>query len=268
MNELNSHVERVVRPIRARPGRKARMRRELLAHLTGIYDEERASLGDDRLALAQAVRRFGDPAELTRELQATVPRVERWLFAEASGPHPLPWLDVQRAGREALRLLTEPGRFSVRAALRVSARCTAILLASGLAAGTLGAAFALAAGDGPIRPGRGVGVLLGFSAYAFAAIPFGLGVVRYAFRGPSVGSAVRAAGFAAGLLLLGAGIVPVLGLAQPDNPLWDYLIGSPDRWAATAAVLAGWVLLPAAAVKVNWYFERSATPAALPEAAE
>ena len=57
------------------------MREELLAHLTAAFDEEAARLGDDRAALGRTLRRFGDPADLTRELQAAVPWLERVLFA-------------------------------------------------------------------------------------------------------------------------------------------------------------------------------------------
>ena len=73
MNELMVHVERAVRPVRARPARKLKMRQELLAHLAGIYDEELARRGDPAAARAEALRRFGDPAALTRELQDSVP---------------------------------------------------------------------------------------------------------------------------------------------------------------------------------------------------
>ena len=41
MKALRIHVERVVRPIRASNRRKDRMREELLAHLVGLFDEER-----------------------------------------------------------------------------------------------------------------------------------------------------------------------------------------------------------------------------------
>jgi ATP-dependent Clp protease ATP-binding subunit ClpC len=80
-------VERAVRPVRASVKRKRQMREELLVHLTAICDEEQQSGSPDVLAaLDAAARRFGDPAELARELQASVPwserfayRVERWL---------------------------------------------------------------------------------------------------------------------------------------------------------------------------------------------
>jgi ATP-dependent Clp protease ATP-binding subunit ClpC len=71
-------VERCVRPVRANVKRKRRMREELLAHLAAICEEEQqAKPIDAPAALDAAARRFGDPAELARELQASVPRSER-----------------------------------------------------------------------------------------------------------------------------------------------------------------------------------------------
>ena len=80
--ELMKQVERVVRPIRARRPRKDRMRAELLAHLTDIYEEELARLDNDRAAVEQAIRRFGEPEQLRRQLQDSVPFLERVLFVE------------------------------------------------------------------------------------------------------------------------------------------------------------------------------------------
>ena len=69
-------VERAVRPLQATTIRKRKIRDELLAHLTAIYDEELTRLDDPSLALTAAAKRFGDPAELTPELQGSVPRRE------------------------------------------------------------------------------------------------------------------------------------------------------------------------------------------------
>src|SRR5262249_39254712 len=80
MKELMGPVEGAVRPGHARPARKRGMRQELLAHLTSILEEERARGGDEQAALAEALRRFGDPADLTRDLQASVPLLERRLL--------------------------------------------------------------------------------------------------------------------------------------------------------------------------------------------
>jgi ATP-dependent Clp protease ATP-binding subunit ClpC len=70
-------VERSVRPVRASIVRKRKMREELFAHLTVIFDEELARIGDPHAALAQAAQRFGEPAELARELDSSLPSYER-----------------------------------------------------------------------------------------------------------------------------------------------------------------------------------------------
>ena len=74
-------VERAVRPVRASVKHKRKMREELLAHLGAIYDEELARANDPAVALDSATRRFGDPAELARELQASLPGSERRAYA-------------------------------------------------------------------------------------------------------------------------------------------------------------------------------------------
>ena len=77
--ELKIVVERAVRPVRANMARKRKMREELLAHLVSVFDEE-ASQGDERAALERAKERFGDPGELSRQLQETVPAWSRFRF--------------------------------------------------------------------------------------------------------------------------------------------------------------------------------------------
>ena len=77
LKELRRVVERAVRPVGATMARKRRMREELLAHLEAIFEEEAEKLGDDQAALEQAKQRFGDPGELTGQLQETVTRWER-----------------------------------------------------------------------------------------------------------------------------------------------------------------------------------------------
>jgi hypothetical protein len=49
------------------------MREELLAHVGGVFEEECARLGDDRAALERTALRFGNPAEVTSQLQELVP---------------------------------------------------------------------------------------------------------------------------------------------------------------------------------------------------
>lgn len=85
VTQLRILVERVVRPVRASFGRKRKMREELLAHVSGVFEEEFAKLGDERLALERTAQRFGQPAEVTAQLQATVPAsdgIDRWIFGQ------------------------------------------------------------------------------------------------------------------------------------------------------------------------------------------
>jgi hypothetical protein len=70
-------VERAVRPVRGSIERKRKMREELLAHLTGIYEEELARVKNPTAAPRAAAERFGDPTQLARELNATLPLSER-----------------------------------------------------------------------------------------------------------------------------------------------------------------------------------------------
>jgi len=72
-SELKIIVERAVQPVRASMARKRRMREELLSHLAAVFEEEAARLGDERAALERARERFGDPEELSSQLQDTVP---------------------------------------------------------------------------------------------------------------------------------------------------------------------------------------------------
>ncbi len=89
LNELKALVDRAVRPVRATFARKRGMREELLAHLTEIYDEEAARLRDEHAALERAKERFGNPEELTTQLQQAVPRVDRcWSVLENVGYRP------------------------------------------------------------------------------------------------------------------------------------------------------------------------------------
>lgn len=98
-------VERAVRPVRCNTARKRRMRDELLAHLSEIYDEELARSGVPTAAVRGAATRFGDPNELTAELQAAVPRREQLehQFESWFGWHP-PETALQWMTRVALQL--------------------------------------------------------------------------------------------------------------------------------------------------------------------
>lgn len=69
-------VERTVRPLLACTRRKRKIREELLAHVSAVFEEESARLGDEAAALARTQERFGPAAELTGLLQASVPRID------------------------------------------------------------------------------------------------------------------------------------------------------------------------------------------------
>jgi len=73
LTRLKVIVERAVRPVRASNSRKRKMREELLAHVVGVFEEEGARLGDERAALERTALRFGNPAEVTSQLQESVP---------------------------------------------------------------------------------------------------------------------------------------------------------------------------------------------------
>jgi hypothetical protein len=83
------------------------MRRELLGHLQAALEEERGKTGDEGVALERAKERLGEPVQLTRELQRSVPLIERLLFAKT----PDKWTDWER--RSANRLgMPEPATLS------------------------------------------------------------------------------------------------------------------------------------------------------------
>jgi hypothetical protein len=254
MTELTQHVEWVVQPVRARPARKRRMRQELLGHLTAAYEEERARLGDDRLALNQALGRFGDPAELTRELQAAVPRLERVAYARVPGSA---WADRQRAvflgatGESALR-------HAVRLAAMGAAVVFALLVLLPLVKVAGGAAWSAARVPWD--------VVAAMTAHAFVSMLFVYGYCRALAVRSRVASLLGAAAFGAAAVAWGAAFVPVMTVLKPDDPLWAGLQRSPGRLALAAA--GGWAFLTALAV-VSRYVdarEKRASGDALPAA--
>ncbi len=73
-------VERAVRPLRCGARYKRKIREELLAHLNGIFEEERATSNDPHAALVAASKRFGDPVALSRQLESALPWHERMTY--------------------------------------------------------------------------------------------------------------------------------------------------------------------------------------------
>jgi hypothetical protein len=119
---LKTIVERAVRPVQATSSRKRKMREELLAHVTDVFDEEFASSHDEAIAMEKSAERFGNPAEVARQLQQSV---SPWHRAYT-------WFD------ELMKPV--PGDRPVVAALRASRNLTTIMV------GTMSLAMVLALG--------------------------------------------------------------------------------------------------------------------------
>ena len=67
LTQLKILVERAVRPVRASSSRKRKMREELLAHVTSVFEEEVARLANEQTALEGTAQRFGNPAIMDPE---------------------------------------------------------------------------------------------------------------------------------------------------------------------------------------------------------
>src|SRR5688572_17048627 len=90
--DLMTQVEKSVRPVMAPVSTKIQMRNELLNHLTELYATEIETTGDHNQAVQRAKERFGDPKELTPQLQATVSRFDFWVsnwFCQKQGESPI-----------------------------------------------------------------------------------------------------------------------------------------------------------------------------------
>lgn len=76
LTQLKIIVERAVRTVRASTLNKRKMREELLAHVSGVFEEEFAHLVDERAALERTALRFGNPGELKEHLQQAIPKMD------------------------------------------------------------------------------------------------------------------------------------------------------------------------------------------------
>lgn len=216
MNELMVHVERAVRAVPASPARKRRMRQELLAHLTNLVEEEKARGADEQEAIARALQRFGDPTELSRDLQASVPRVERWL------------------GRLANGFLRRPGESGLRHGARMAA-LTAVLLSAWLnVLGNILPLIRVAAGErwSDVRLGLAEPVV--FAGYVFLSVLLCHGVVRELAGRPSAASLLRAAAYGVGAMLAGVALVAASYVAQPENALLEFILRYPENPLASS----------------------------------
>jgi hypothetical protein len=205
-----AHVERAVRAVNASPARKRRMRQELLAHLTGLVEEEKARGGDERQALARALQRFGDPAGLSRDLQASVPRLERWLSQ---------WFS------------RGPGETGLRYGARIAALSAATVFVGLNLLPLIGVAAREKWSDARVGLAE-LGVLAG---YAFLTVLLGHGVFRALAGRPGAASLLRAAAYGVGTLLAGVALVAGSYVAQPENALWEFILRYPGNPLALSA---------------------------------
>jgi hypothetical protein len=210
MNELMVHVERAVRRVRASPARKQRMRQELLAHLTGLVEEEKAQGGDERQALVRALQRFGDPAGLLRDLQDSVPRLERWL---------------------SRLFFRGPGESGLCHGARIAALSAATVFIGFNLLPLIGVAAGEKWSDGRIGLAE-LGVLAG---YVFLSVLLCHGVFRELAGRVDVVSLLRAAGYGVGAMLAGVALVAGSYVAQPENPLWEFILLYPENPLALIA---------------------------------
>lgn len=77
---LERYVDRAVGSLRATARRRSIVREELLAHLFEAFAQELQGAREPAAALDATIRRFGDCDVLARELEASVPALERIMF--------------------------------------------------------------------------------------------------------------------------------------------------------------------------------------------
>lgn len=80
---LQAHVDQMLAATPFFAHRKQQMRDELLGHLLCVYDEEFARSGDEAIAVAAAIHRFGIARELHHELETCVTiweRISYWIL--------------------------------------------------------------------------------------------------------------------------------------------------------------------------------------------
>ncbi len=189
------------------------MREELLAHVVGVFEEESAKLGDDRAALERTALRFGNPAEVTSQLQESVP------------------------ARDTIRRFFEgrPGEATLWVLIRVACVASVAVLV-----GVIAALFA--AGWVTALP-REEMIIFGYVYFAVPADFFGVAFltdwIEKGVYDPAGVSRLRLARSAAGSLLLM--LLFVAGVAWIDWPTgWDHLGAFPfaGMLAACSVVLA------------------------------
>ena len=232
-------VERAVRPVRASIGRKRKMREELLAHVVGVFEEESAKLGDERDAVERTALRFGNPAEVTSQLQESVP-----------------------AGDTIRRFFEgRPGEATLWVLIRVACVASVAVLVGVIAA-------LLAAGWVTALP-REAMIIFGYASFAVPADFFGVAFltdwIEKGLYDPAGVSRRRVALSAAGSLLLFM-LLFVAGEVWSDWPTaWDHL-GLVQHAGILAACSVGlaWGLAQLFAERRRYHEEWGRLPIELP----
>lgn len=231
--ELMKHVERAVRPVVAPLARKMRVRKELLSHLSDLYEQELARAGDCERATTSAMKRLGEPRELTPELQATVPWFERW------------------EGRVGVALQRRPEESTVRYALRQSiGMASLVLLMMALlcvVVGMEGAMFVATESRGLFLLLRlSVTLVVGYfiGTFVFVLLGHGIGGIirsglnRWRACAAAIGLALP--GGLVAFLIVGAMFVAITGrpavLVEEFHSIWALLLAAPAvlLWVAIA----------------------------------
>ena len=212
LTRLKIIVERAVRPVRASSSRKGKMREELLAHVVGVFEEEWSKLGDERAAVERTALRFGNPAEVTRQLQESVPArdaVRRYWEGRPGEP----------AWRTAIRFAWVSGTFALVVAVFVLAPTTL-----GLIGGWSREALILS-----------LCAVLTIPAW-LSGVVFLASFMEKAVYGPAGRSWLKVA-----LVVAGSWLFMLLLLAAWSLPIWSAERAYPNP---TAIVMGGFLIVP------------------------
>lgn len=213
-------VDAILRSLNAAPGRKTRIREELLGHWRQAYEAERDAGADEEASAKAAFQRLGDGEELRRELQAAVPRFERLMYRRM-GLRRADESDARYAARMALWYAAPTILFAAAALLMCP-----LLTSRGLRLGQVWPALAF---------------VCGHPAVIFAAF---YGDLRWqqALRGGYRTKALLLMSvFWCGFGVFGFGVCSLMAVALPQ--MWPYLPLIGGICAAAAVALAAFTYL-------------------------
>jgi len=230
--QLKILVERAVRLVRASTSRKRKMREELLAHVSGVFEAELAQLGDERAALERATQRFGSPAEVTSQLQGSIPASD-WILRYWEG---------------------RPEEPALRSALRIGWMTVALALV--VFAGVL-----VAMGGVNTWPREAL-ILVASAIFALPVYLFGLTLLtdwmEKALQEQAGQSRLKIA-----LIVAGSWLIMMLWVAAMTWPAeeWDYLTAILlTVWLTPLALLIPYALAQSAALRRRYHEEWANLP--------